>query len=305
MRKVFVITLIIAVFVVSACAPSNTINEKMIVAVSIPPQVNFVEAVAGDLVEVITMVPPGYSPANYQPTPREMAEFEKSSIYFIMGMPAEETNIIPSIAADSTIKQVHLDEIVGEIYPDRHFEDEHKDEDHEDEDGHSHEGRDPHIWLSPKRVIVMVETIRDELSALDPDNASTYESNAANYIEALEDLDKALKSEFSEIDHPTFLIYHPSLGYLADDYGIEMVALENEGKEATAQGLEAVIDFAKDNEIDKVFYQDEFDSAQAEVLAKEIGGDTVQLSPLAQDYIANMKTMAKALLESFSHGDDH
>ena len=43
-------------------------NDKLTVAVSIPPAETFVKAVAGDLVDVVTIIPPGNSPANYQRT---------------------------------------------------------------------------------------------------------------------------------------------------------------------------------------------------------------------------------------------
>lgn len=330
MKRIILISVLILSMVMTACSSENSQSDKPIVAVSVVPEATFVKAIAGELVDVVTMIPPGYSPANYQPTPQQMADFEKASIYFIMGMPTEEVNIIPSISSDSTTKLVHLDKIVGDVYDHRYFEDnhgleddhahegeeehededhadeDHEDEDHEDEDhddheGHSHEGRDPHIWMSPKRVIVMVETIRDELSLLDPDNADTYATNAETYIAELEAVDKELEAEFEGIEHPVFIMYHPSLGYLSDDYGLEMVALENEGKEATSRRLQDVIDYAKEHELTKVFYQEEFDSAQAETLAREIGGEAVQVAPLSENYIENLKEIAETLAGSMGH----
>jgi len=68
------------------------------VAVSIVPQKTFVKAVAGERVEVITMIPPGYSPANYAPDTRQLMAFSDASVYFTIGVPAEESNILPRIA---------------------------------------------------------------------------------------------------------------------------------------------------------------------------------------------------------------
>ncbi len=43
-------------------------HEKPVVSVSILPQKYFLERLAGDLVEVNVMIPPGASPATYEPT---------------------------------------------------------------------------------------------------------------------------------------------------------------------------------------------------------------------------------------------
>lgn len=77
-----------------------------------------------------------------------------------------------------------------------------------------------------------------------------------------------------------------------------MYALEEDGKEATAQHLEEMVDLAKEENIKVIFYQEEIDSSQSEAFAEEIGGKTIQLSPLAADYINNLKNMAQTMAEA-------
>ena len=89
------------------------------VAVSIVPQATFVKAVCGDLVKVVTMIPPGASPESYEPTPKQMAEFSKAIVYFAIGVPTEETSILPNV---EKVKVVALQPTVAEAYPDRTFE---------------------------------------------------------------------------------------------------------------------------------------------------------------------------------------
>lgn len=290
------------------------------VSVGIVPEATFVKSVGGDLVDVEIMIPPGYSPANYQPTPKQMAELSKSQIYFSIGVPTEESNIIPMIEGlDENIKIVHLDERVRNVYPDRSFDEEHKhnhehdldehehghascehghDKEHEhDSCEHAHEGRDPHIWLSPKRVKVMIYEIKDELIKLDPDNKKIYEKNAIDYISKLDEVDKEIKLTLDNVSKQSFIIYHPSFGYFADDYDLNMIAIEEDGKKTTAKRLQEIIDFAKKNNIKFVFYQQEFDSKQADTIAKEIGGESVQVSPLSPDYIKNLKHISHTFNE--------
>jgi zinc transport system substrate-binding protein len=255
-------------------------QEKPIVAVSIVPEQTFVEAVAGDLVDIVTLIPPGSNPGNYEPTAQEMEAFGDAALYFSIGVATEEANILPNVG---DVKVVPLEDEVAAVYADRTFES---------------GGRDPHVWLSPKRVIVMVEAIAREMSALDPDNKESYEQNAADYIAQLDEVDQEIQDALEGVESKKFIVYHPAFGYIADDYGLTMYALEQDGKEATAQHLEEMVDLAKAENIKVIFYQEEIDSSQSEAFAEEIGGKTIQLSPLAADYINNLKNMAQTMAEA-------
>jgi zinc transport system substrate-binding protein len=255
-------------------------DNKPIVAVTIVPQETFVKEITGDAVEVITMVPPGSSPETYEPTPQQMVEFNKAALYFTIDMAVEETKVLPNIGE---IPVVNLAEAIRKVYPDRMFD----------------EGeRDEHIWLSPKRIRVMVETMTEELVRLMPEKATDFRQNSEVYLKDLTNLDKELTAIFAEMEPKIFIVYHPAFGYIAKDFGLEMVALEEEGKESTPQQLQKVVDLAKIQGIKTIFYQQEVDSRQATSFAEEIKGVAVQLSPLSADYIENMKVMAKAIAEA-------
>lgn len=284
----FILILIIGSILIGCSNTTGNINsEKPIVAVSIMPQETFVKAVAGDLVEVVTMIPPGSSPANYQPSPMEMKKLSQASIYFTIGVPAEVDNILPKAKdLSKDMKIVNLEDGVSKIYPHRYFNEHHEHGDHE------HEGHDPHIWLSPKRVKVMIQVIAEELGELDSKNKQIYEDNGEKYISKLDNLDKEIRDILDDLKNRTFIIYHPALGYFAEDYDLDMIPIESEGKKANPNDLKKIIDLAKENSIKVVFYQQEIDGSQAKALAEEIGGKTQQVEPLAPDYIENLKRMA-------------
>lgn len=276
--------LIGSLIVIAGCNANNSSesqqkNSLPIVAVTIVPERTFVQAVCGDLVEVITMVPPGNSPENYEPTPSEMKKFSDASIYFSIGVPTEEANILPNLGE---VQLVSLQEKVASVYSERTF---------------ASGARDPHIWLSPKRVKVMIETIASEMSQLDPNNATTYRENAAAYLKQLDQVDTEITSALSDVKNRSFFVFHPAFGYFADDYQLEMYSLEENGKEATPQHLQDMIDLAKKDNIKVIFYQAEVDSAQSQAFAEEVGGKTMQLSPLAANYIENLKSMAQLMAE--------
>lgn len=265
----------------TSCGDSETKKDdgKLTIAVSIVPQETFAKAICGDLANVITMVPPGSSPETYEPTPKEMTTFSDADIYFTIGVPSEE-KILQS-AGDVTVYPLYTE--IAKTYPDRTFE----------------EGeRDAHIWLSPKRMKLGIELMTQEIVKLDPDNKETYEQNAQDYIAQLDAVDTEIKEKLAGLEGTKFVVYHPAFGYFADEYGLEMFALEEEGKEATPQHLQDMIDLAKNENIKVIFYQQETDSSQAEAYAEEVGGKAVMLAPLSADYLNNLKKMADAIAEA-------
>jgi zinc transport system substrate-binding protein len=88
------------------------------------------------------------------------------------------------------------------------------------------------------------------------------------------------------------MVYHPSWGYFAADYGLNMISVEIEGKEPSAQDLTELVDLAKEKDVKVIFVQAQFSTRSAEVLAQEIGGEVVAVDPLAKNYIENMDSVS-------------
>jgi len=262
-----------------------------------------VKAVAGERVEVVEMIPKGFSPSNYAPSPAEMRAFNESSIYFSMGVPADIQNILPRAEEMQGLKVVKLFEEVEAEYPNRYFGEEAAES---DEHGHSHAGgRDPHIWLSPARVSYMVEIIRDELIKILPQSEKEFEENAAQYLEKLAAADRENRELLAPYQGEAILVYHPSFGYFTEHYGLEMMAIEEDGKEPGPRHLQEIIEIAAQKGIKDVFYQAEIDSRKTRAVAEELGGEIVQLNPLAENYIQNLKEMAHKMAAELERRDDH
>lgn len=310
MKKTLLLVVIISLF----WAGSEVGAEDIQVAVAIPPLETFVEEVGGEEVKSVVMIPPGRSPANYAPSPRELAAFSDSVIYFSLGLPAEEANILPEAREiNSDLEIVRLEEQVAEVYDPLYLVDRGSDsagssiekehstgeESGKQEEGHEHSGgEDPHTWLSPRRAELMVEIIASELGKIDKENRDKYLDNAKKYIEEIRETDMKIRGMLKELEGSKFIIFHPSFGYFADEYGLEMVALEDEGKEASPGHLQDIIDLVREENIKTVFYQQEIDSRQTEALAGEVGADIEKLTPLASDYLDNLLRTAELLQEA-------
>lgn len=275
---------LILVFVFSFClagcagnAGKSDKEDKAVIAVSIVPQATFVEKIVGDEFEVVTMIPAGASPETYEPTPLQMQKTEDAVFFFAIGVPAEESFMI-----SEKTERVNLHEMILVSHKELEI------------DG----GRDPHIWLSPKRVMAMVSIISEKLGEKYPEKAEEYNQNALKYIEELEKLDQEIVSLLGEARGKGFMAFHPAFGYFADEYGLKMYALEEHGKEATAKRISDMVELAKKENIKVIFYQAESSGKQAKVFADEIGGKAVSLEPLAADYVDNLRNMAKAISEA-------
>lgn len=121
------------------------------------------------------------------------------------------------------------------------------DEDDEDsDDGHTHE-YDPHVWLSPKRAITLVENIRDAFVAKYPDKADTFNSNAAAYIGKLNDLDAEYTEALSNAKQTSFVTQHAAFGYLALDYGLTQIPITGVSAESepSAKRLASLTKYVK------------------------------------------------------------
>jgi zinc transport system substrate-binding protein len=170
-------------------------------------------------------------------------------------------------------------------------------EDHHD---HDHSGVDPHIWLSPMQVKKQVDIIAQTLSQEDPANADTYNSNAEQFKKELDALHTEIESEFAELKTDKLMVFHPAWGYFADEYGLEQIAIEQSGKEPTAQELQHIIEEAKEEEIKVIFVQSQFNKDIAESVAEEVGAVVVSIDPLSDDYINNLRNVATTISESLN-----
>ncbi|MFW6001593.1 MAG: metal ABC transporter solute-binding protein, Zn/Mn family [Halanaerobium sp.] len=281
--------------------PGSASTEKPVIAVTIVPQIEMLREIAGDKIEIVEMIPPGSSPANYAPSPAEMRAFNEAEIYFSIGVPADIQNILPRAEDSDELKVVRLFEVVEDKFPHRYMDHSHEEDAHsheEDADDHQEEqGRDPHIWLSPERSAYIVEIMRDNLIELMPEHEKEFRKNAADYLARLKEVDQKNAEVLSKYKDEKILVYHPSYGYFTEHYGLDMLAIEESGKEPGPRHISEIIDEARKENIKTVFYQAEIDSNKTRAIAEELNGDIVQLNPLAEDYLDNLAYIADAFAE--------
>lgn len=154
---------------------------------------------------------------------------------------------------------------------------------------------DPHIWLSPRLAKIQGENIYQALVTFDPENEATYQRNFEKFLEELDTLDQTIRDRLAPLQNRKFMVFHPSWQYFADDYDLEMVAIEIGGTEPSAAELSNLIQTAKDQGVKVIFAQPEFSQTAANLIAKEIGGEVVLISPLAENWQENLAFLGEQL----------
>ncbi len=259
------------------------------VAVSILPQKYFVEKIGGKFASVEVMVPPGGTPEQYEPKPRQMTALSRSKIYFACGVPFETIWLPKMISANPKILVVNTDKRIEKRDMEAH---------HDAGAGHSHEEgtKDPHVWLSPPLVILQAREIFEALAANDPRNLASYEANYRNFVSELVDLDLFLSRLFGTETKPgAFMVFHPAWGYFADAYGLKQVPVEVEGKEPKARELDQFIKSARELGVKAIFVQPQYSPKTAQTIADAVGGKLVEADDLAADWEKNIRQVAEQI----------
>jgi zinc transport system substrate-binding protein len=263
------------------------------VFVSIAPQKYFVRKIGGNLINISVLVPPGADPHTYEPKPRQMVELSKSELYFAVGIDFEKAWLKKISATHPRMRIIHTDEGIVKIpMTDRH-EHERDLHRHDKKPGHHDGAPDPHVWLAPSPVKIQAAHILKALSEADPKNRLQYAAGHDAFLKELDALDGELKALFAGRKGEQFMVFHPAWGYFAEAYGLEQVPVEAGGKEPKAAQLQALIRRARERGVKVVFVQPQSSAKSAEAVAREIGGAVVRVDPLAENWDANMREVAR------------
>lgn len=287
MNRLSIFLIISALFLsFVGCAERKIVVENRAV-VSIAPLKPLVEGILGDDFEVSVLVPLGASPETFEPTPKQLQEVESARFVFGTGLLEFEQELLHRIARNEQIINLSQGiELIAGTCSHAH---------HNHSCGHAH-GVDPHIWCSPKSLGKMAENMHSAIATEMPDSTKYSERYTTLCIKLLE-LDEEIAEMCRQSPRTTFMIYHPALTYLARDYGLTQVAVENEGKEPSAKHLARIIEQARNEGIKHIFYQSEFPASSVEIICQDIDATAMEINPLAEDIFANIRHIVTLITE--------
>lgn len=254
-------------------------NAKPTVTVTIPPYQYFVDKIAGDKVDVNVMVSNGNNPETYEPNAQQMMELSNSALYLKVGSIGFEQTWMKKLQDNAPDMKV-IDTSVGI------------------KSAQTPGGNiDPHVWMSCKNARIISSNIFKALCQLEPENKTFFQKNYQQLLSSIDRQDSIIRKSFK--DNPEmvrkFVIYHPILTYFARDYQLEQLAIEEEGREPSADQLKSLIERARKEKIKYCLIQAEFANRNTNTFINESHTKPMDINPLQADWANAMKEVSLAV----------
>lgn len=269
-RTTRLILLILFSMLLAACGGNAGAGEdgRLQVVTTTGQIADAVANIAGDNVELSSLLGPGIDPHLYVPTEGDVSAFANADIIFYNGLhlEAQMTRVLDQMKERGTIVVAMSDNMP------------------EDQllnwDANTY---DPHVWNDPLLWSIGVKSIRDTLIEADPDNADTYRANADAYLTEIADTHTFVQSEIAKIpaDKRVMITAHDAFGYFARTYGMEVRGLQGISTESEAgtQDVQQLASFIVERQIPAIFVESSVppDTIEAVQQAVQAQGFTVEI----------------------------
>ena len=251
---------------VAAEAPSDSETQgQKTVLTTFTVLADMAQIVAGDQLNVVSITRVGAEIHGYEPTPSDIVKAQEADLLLYNGMNLERwfeqflgnVGDVPSVLLTEGIEPIPIAE------------------------GPYTDKPNPHAWMSPRNALVYVENIRQAFVELDPENADTYNANAATYSEKLRAIDAQLAADLEQVpDDQRFLVScEGAFSYLARDYGLKEIYMWpiNAEQQFTPKQVRSVVEQVETNAVPTIFCEstvsDEGQKQVAEATGSRFGGN--------------------------------
>ncbi|WP_233557880.1 metal ABC transporter substrate-binding protein [Tessaracoccus antarcticus] len=264
-----------------------------------------VSSVAGDAVDITPLTTPGVEAHDVELTPRQVAAVVNSDlVVYLSGFQP---------AVDAAVKEADPAKVVDvaqfadlkSLDEEAHAEHAADDGAEADHAGHDHGDIDPHFWLDPLRLAAVTEAIAERLAVIDPDQATTFASNAKSARSELSDLDSEFTAGLTTCARRELFTSHSAFGYLAMRYDLEQVAVVGIAPDVEPSGarIAEVQNLAREHGATTIFFETAASDAVAKSIARDLGLRTAVLDPIesvtdqstGEDYPAIMRANLAAI----------
>jgi ABC-type Zn uptake system ZnuABC Zn-binding protein ZnuA len=267
MRRSWWVAFVALAVAASACSGGGSADDGRVnVVTTVSPITNIVQNIGGTRVDVTGVVPEGTNSHTFEPAPSDARAFADADVVFINGLHLEEPT--KDLAQANVADGVPIVELGSEtITPDQEI--------YDFSFPRSAGNPNPHLWTNPLYAKRYAEIITQELSKLDPDNASFFEANLAEFGERIDEIDAAVREVTETVpeDQRKLLTYHDSFPYFAREYGWSIIGAIQPADfaEPTAAEVAALIDQIRTEQVAAIFGSEVFPSPVLAQIASETG----------------------------------
>ncbi len=232
MRKMIllVIAALMLTVTLAGCGQSDVgKDDKLSIVTTIFPEYDWVMNILGDKAgdaNVTMLLDRGVDLHSYQPTADDIIKISTCDVFIYVGGESDEwVEDALKEAANKDMIVINLLESLGDAVKEEEIVEGMEEEAGEEGEAEEDSEYDEHVWLSLKNAALLCNVIKDALGKADADNAEAYASNAAAYIEKLNDLDAEYQAAVDAANKKTLLFCDRfPFRYLMDDYGLSYYA---------------------------------------------------------------------------------
>ena len=250
-----------AILALAACQETPAPARPQVVA-TIYPLWELTRQVAGERADVVSLVPPGVEPHDWEPAPRDVSLVQRASVFVHTGtgLDAWAVRLLGGLSARTTV--VNGARGLSLL--------------------RQGDGVDPHVWLDPALASAQAQTIADGLAQADPAGRATYLDNAKALAARLDALDQAFAAGLRDCARREVVTSHAAFAYLTRRYQLTQVPIMGSAPEAepSPAGLAAIVQTARRARVTTVFFEPLVSPRLAQTLAREIGATAMPLDPI-------------------------
>ncbi|MBN1891948.1 MAG: zinc ABC transporter substrate-binding protein [Clostridiales bacterium] len=296
-------------------------NGRLKVIASIYPMADFSEKIGGDHVQVIQLIPAGFEPHSWEPSPLDMRTFEDANIFVYNGAGIEMwVDKVMSSIKNNNLIQVNASSDISLIEPGSYSvidDPQETDHEHDAESDHpsedlTHGKFDPHVWLDPQNAKIQMKAICEAFCQADPEHEDDYRHNYARYAAEVDVLDNEYREALRSVTNPYIVVSHEAFGYMCKAYGLYQIPIRGISADAEpdAARMREIIDLVNEYEVSVIFFEALSSPKVSAAIADETGCEIMALHPIGglteeqmdagEDYFSMMRYNLEALKSSFS-----
>jgi ABC-type Zn uptake system ZnuABC Zn-binding protein ZnuA len=249
-------------------------RDPIPVVVTIPVLKDLAEQVGGPHVRVTSLLSGYENEHTYSPKPTDLVAVRKARLLLEIGMGLEVwVSSLVKNAGGQSLRVITTSQGVELIRDDA-----------DAHEGTHHEGKagNPHIWLDPENVAIMLRHITDALIEVDPRHTAEFQTNQAAYLQRLGQLQKELSARTQRLSDRRFIAHHPAWPYLAKRFRLDIVGTIHmqSGTEPSALHLQSLIEKIRRENIKVVVSEVQLSQRLPELLARETKAHVVVLTTM-------------------------
>ena len=256
--------LAVGLFACSNANKNSNTSEKLKVVATNSIIADITKNIAGDKIDLHSIVPVGQDPHEYEPLPDDVKKTSQANLIFYNGINLETggnawfTKLVQNAKKEENKDYYAVSDGVEVIYL----------------EGQNEKGKeDPHAWLNLENGMIYAKNIAKQLSAKDPKNKDFYEANLKNYLEKLEALDKEAKQKFNNIPKEKKMIVtsegcfkYFSKSYIVPSAYIWEINTEEEG---TPDQIKALVEKLRKTKVPSLFVESSVDERPMQTVSKD------------------------------------